>query len=134
MKENELPLKHQKLVELSGKIKTLLEEYDVAAVVILQNQTHLENLLHLSPSHSLAYMDGTKFKTKRVLATEEDPGKELRVAASTVNMLFNLRYRCQQLVAAIAGAEMAVRHQFGLKPPSPGGKNGSVIPFHPPQN
>lgn len=131
MKANEQPVHSQKLMTVSAAIKQLLIDNDIAGVVVLHDKApsddtvgYIENLVHVSPSYSCAYMDGTKFKIKPPLVDPENPKQEKKIIAETVNMLANLRYKTLQISQALTMAEQATRQQFNIKQPK---GNGSII-------
>lgn len=54
---NAPPMPDQKLKDAAQEIHEILNKYDIAGIVYLSSQTHLEYLYHLSPSWSCALIE-----------------------------------------------------------------------------
>lgn len=78
-----------KLKKAMKEIQGLLDEYDIAASVVLHTPGHTEYLMHITPSYSCAKLEGSKFfvNTKSLNLSKRD---KREMIANTANMLNGL--------------------------------------------
>lgn len=143
MKQEEQPIHSDVLLKAKAEIEAVLVKYNIAGVAVLHQQGeprgYLENIVHLNPSYSLVYMDGPKLKSEKPPLASPTGQSEAEIefranVAATINMLFNLKMRLNQLTGAMNGAEVMARQNFNVPMPKPpGGKNGTggiIKPFN----
>lgn len=122
-----------KLVMAKADIEAVLQKYDVAGVVILQNPQGTDVALHLTPSYASASMDSGK--NFRCLPVDEpsyllpptdaqkahDATRRRERIFNTVNMVVNLGLVTANVMVALQQAEKHARNFFNLMPPKKGG-------------
>jgi hypothetical protein len=120
-----------KLKMAADDIKKILDQYDIAGVAVLHSPTHTEFLMKVDTDHSLAKMDGKKFKVDDIEPTiflNDDDKKQWEnnrreMIFKTLNMVINLQIVATNVVVALSQAQGYIREKFNIKtPPPPGPK------------
>lgn len=108
-----------KLLEAMEKIKAILNEYDIAAWVLLQSQTHGEWLNHISPSWSVAKMGKNELgEFIHIKALAKDyPSKEAHKKAveDTIGMLIGFMDGSDRLSRNMEAVLETLSKQFGIE-------------------
>jgi hypothetical protein len=105
------------LKQCADEIKRVLETYDVAAVVILQQVSHTEFFMKIDPSHSLASTKNTILTLQKAPPNIAEPNKLHPMVISTINMFANLQGVCGQVMKSMFQSMLAAQQFYGLKPP-----------------
>lgn len=108
-----------KLLEAMEKIKAILNEYDIAAAVLLESKTHGEWLNHIATSWSVARMgrdERGEFMHVKALA-KDYPSKEAHKKAleDTIGMLLGFKHGADRLSRNMDAVLEPLAKQFHIE-------------------
>lgn len=109
------------------EITAIMEKHDVAGVIELFIPGFNEIKAVINPSFSLVNINAkNSLNISTPIVDLSDPGKAQQKKVDTINMLANMRLHLGRVVMVLAQAEMAVRKEFDMMPPS-----GQSLPLKP---
>lgn len=73
-----------KLKKAAEQIKEILKEHDIAAVVVLHTPGHSEYLYQISPSYSIAKIEGNELRIRSTHITDME--EKVKKVTDTANM------------------------------------------------
>lgn len=78
-----------KLKKAAEEIKSILDKYDIAAMVVLHTPGHSEYLIKINPSYSCAFIDGEMLRVRAKLQEHFNGDKKAweKKVSDTANML-----------------------------------------------
>lgn len=102
-----------KLKRAMEKIKDILKEEDIAALVVLYEPGFVEHVLHVSPTFSGAYFEGDLLRAKISLADYSNYDEWKKKSEDTAGMFYHMGQVASRLVIPILAISEDIDRQLG---------------------
>lgn len=105
-----------------AEIEKVMEKYDIAGFTVLQDPTHTEFSMKVSPSYSIAYMKGKTFAVQELVEDPSNPNAHKEKLLDTLKMLRSLQQLGGKVSFTFAQAYSYIVKKYNIKltPPTNG--------------